>query len=246
MFERVDDYATDRKVLAKQAADEAQQAKLRGDEGAEGSEEGLQNLSDALTDAQGLENGADISLYDGSQLQDNTLAIDSTAVNKTEVEGAYHENGDGIYVNIDNTDMTNSTDTVSTLVHEQARHEMAQNGQAGGLSRDDQTTLATNRGDRAGEVWEAYSGLAGQSTQGSSSQQDWNNANRNSANVQRGTQQIAAINNNDLKARQLNRNEASMLDKARDKINRSDSNDADKPGEVITVVKPYRTNHVNT
>ncbi|MFC3679397.1 hypothetical protein, partial [Bacterioplanoides pacificum] len=138
------------------------------------------------------------------------------------------ENGDGIYVNIDNTDMTNSTDTVSTLVHEQARHEMAQNGQAGGLSRDDQTTLATNRGDRAGEVWEAYSGLAGQSTQGSSNQQDWNNANRNSGNVQRGTQQIAAINNNDLKARQLNRNEASMLDKARDKINDSDSNDADK------------------
>lgn len=113
-------------------------------------------------------------------------------------------------------------------MHEQARHEMAQNGQTGGLSRDDQTTLATNRGDRAGEVWEAYSGLAGQSTQGSSNQQDWNNANRNSGNVQRGTQQIAAINNNDLKARQLNRNEASMLDKARDKINRSDSNDADK------------------
>ncbi|MCB2424837.1 hemagglutinin repeat-containing protein [Thalassolituus alkanivorans] len=232
-FSNVNNYATERKVLAAAAADEKQQNKLRGDEGAEGSEEGLQKLSDALTDAQGLENGADISLYDGSQLQDNTLAIDSTAVNKTEVEGAYHENGDGIYVNIDNTDMTNSTDTVSTLVHEQTRHRLAQEGQTGSLSRDDQTTLATNHGDRAGEVWDAYSGLAGISTQGNGTQQQWNAANQNSSNVQQGTQNIAAINNNELKARQLNRNEASLLDQARANINNKANLSAEQKAQEI-------------
>jgi hypothetical protein len=244
-FSNVNNYATERKVLAAAAADEKQQKKLRGDEGAEGSEEGLQKLSDALTDAQGLENGADISLYDGSQLQDSTLAIDSTAVNKTEVEGAYHENGDGIYVNIDNTDMTNSTDTVSTLVHEQTRHRLAQEGQTGSLSRDDQTTLATNHGDRAGEVWDAYSGLAGISTQGNGTQQQWNATNQNSSNVQQGTQNIAAINNNELKARQLNRNEASLLDQARANINNKASLSAEQKVQEIADLNALACAEVN-
>jgi hypothetical protein len=218
VFGEVNKYATEREVLAQQAADKAQQEKLRGEDGAVGSEEGLQNLSDALTEAQGLEEGVDVALFDGSQIQDDTLAIDSSSVNKTEVEGAYHENGGDVYVNIDNTDMTNSVDTVSTLVHEQARHEMAQSGETGSLSRDDQTTLATNHGDRAGEVWEAYSGLNGASTQGTGNQQDWNAANKNSANVKQGTQSIAKVNNNELKARQLERNEASLLDQAKTNI----------------------------
>tara|TARA_B100001109_G_scaffold4202_1_gene3288 strand:+ start:45613 stop:56226 length:10614 start_codon:yes stop_codon:yes gene_type:complete len=244
-YGNVQDYATEREVLAQQAADEQQQKKLKGEEGAEGSEEGLQKLSDALTDAQGLENGADISLYDGSQLQDSTLAIDSTAVNKTEVEGAYHENGDGIYVNIDNTDMTNSTDTVSTLVHEQTRHRLAQEGQTGSLSRDDQTTLATNHGDRAGEVWDAYSGLAGISTQGNGTQQQWNATNQNSSNVQQGTQNIAAINNNELKARQLNRNEASLLDQARANINNKASLSAEQKVQEIADLNALACAEVN-
>ena len=231
VFSQVNKYATDREVLAQQAADKAQQEKLRGEEGAEGSEDGLQNLSDALTEVQGLEEGVDVALFDGSQLQDDTLAIDSTSVNKTEVEGAYHENGGDVYVNIDNTDMTNSVDTVSTLVHEQARHEMAQNGETGSFSRDDQTTLATNRGDRAGDVWEAYSGLNGASTQGSGNQQTWNAANQNSANVQQGTQSIAKVNNNELKARQLERNEASLLDQAKNNIANNESLTAEQKAQ---------------
>ena len=229
-FGNVQSYATERKVLAENAANSDQQEKLRGDQQAEGSEQGLQNLSDALTQAQGLEQGAQVALYDGSQLQDNTLALDHTSVNKTQVEGAYHQEGNGIYVNIDQTDMTNSASTVSTLVHEQTRHRLAQEGQTGSLSRDDQTTLAT---DRAEEVWNAYSGLAGISTQGSSTQTQWNNANRNSSNVQRGTNSIAAINNNDLKARQLNRNEASLMDKAKANINNNTSLSAEQKTQAI-------------
>lgn len=71
-----------------------------------------------------------------------------------------------------------------------------------------------HHGDRAGDVWNAYSDLAGISTQGSSTQTQWNNANNQSATVQQGTNTLAKINNNDLKARQLNRNEASLLDQA--------------------------------
>lgn len=218
VFGEVNKYATEREVLAQQAADKAQQEKLRGEEGAEGSEDGLQNLSDALTKAQGLEEGVDVAFFDGSQVEDGTVVIDKSQVNKTEVEGAYHENGGDVYVNIDKTDMTNSVDTVSTLVHEQARHEMAQSGETGSLSRDDQTTLATNHGDRAGKVWEAYSDLNGASTQGTGNAQTWNAANKNSANVKQGTQSIARVKNNELKARQLERNEASLLDRAKSNI----------------------------
>ena len=64
--------------------------------------------------------------------------------------------------------------------------------------------------------------------QGSSPQTQWNNANRNSSNVQRGTNSIAAINNNDLKTRQLNRNEASLMDKAKANINNSTTLNAEQ------------------
>src|SRR5690554_2644091 len=244
-FGNVQGYATERQVLAENAANSDQQEKLRGDQQVEGSEQGLQSLSEALTQAQGLEQGAQVALYDGSQLQDNTLALDHTSVNKTQVEGAYHQDGKGIYVNIDQTDMTNSTSTFSTLVHEQTRHRLAQEGQTGSLSRDDQTTLATNHGDRAGEVWNAYSGLAGISTQGSSTQTQWNNANNQSATVQQGTNSIAAISNNDLKARQLNRNEASLLDQAKTNINSKAYLSAEQKNQAIADLNALACAEVN-
>ncbi|WP_157729827.1 hemagglutinin repeat-containing protein [Bacterioplanes sanyensis] len=228
---KVDEYATNRKVIAEKAADEAEQNKLRGDEGAEGSQEGLQELSNALTDAHGLEQGAEVALYDGSQVNDDTVAIDKTAVNKSEVAGAYHERDQGIYVNVDKTDMTDSTATVTTLVHEQTRHQMAENGDTGRLSRDDQTTLAHAAGERAGDAWEAYSDLAGVSTKGGSTAAQWRETQRHSAAVQQGTQNMAAINNNELKARQLNANEASMMDQARAAIDNSGLSDAEKAAQ---------------
>ncbi|BFM48208.1 hemagglutinin repeat-containing protein [Marinomonas sp. THO17] len=218
VFDNVKNYAIERTALVERAMDKKAQEKLKGEEGAEGSQEGMQELSDALTKAQGLEEKANVALYDGSLVQDDTLVIDKTEVNKSEVEGAYHEGGNTIYANIDKTDMTDSSKVVATLVHEQTRHRLSQEGSTGSLSRDDQTTLATNHGDRAEEVWNAYSKLAGISTTSSTSQSSWNAANRNTSVVQAGTKQIVGVNNSELKARQFTRTEASLLDQARAKI----------------------------
>ncbi|MBJ7540060.1 hemagglutinin repeat-containing protein, partial [Marinomonas transparens] len=221
VFGNVQDYAKERIVLTQKAMDEAAQEKLKGEKGAEGSQEGMQALSDALSEEQGLASNANVEIYDGTQVDDNTLAIDKTAVNKTEVEGAYHEASGSILVNMDKTDMTDSSKVAATVVHEQTRHRLAQEGETGTLSRDDQTTIATNHGDRAGEVWSAYSGLAGISTKSTTSQTTWNATNKTSSVVQAGTAHIASIENTELKARQFNRNEASILDKARAAIKAS-------------------------
>jgi filamentous hemagglutinin len=218
VFGNVQHYAKERIVLTQKAMDEAAQKKLRGEEGAAGSQEGMQDLSDALSKEQGLAENAKVELYDGSLVQDDTLVIDKTEVNKSEVEGAYHENSNAIYANIDKTDMTDSSKVVATLVHEQTRHRLDQEGSTGSLSRDDQTTLATNHGDRAEKVWNAYSNLAGISTTSSTSQTAWNAANRNTSVVQTGTTQIAGVDNSELKARQFTRTEASLLDQVRAKI----------------------------
>ena len=63
----------------------------------------------------------------------------------------------------------------------------------------------------------------GEVTQSTTSQVDWNNNNRHSSTVQNGTNAIASIDNNELKARQFNLAEASMLDQARVKINSDNS-----------------------
>ncbi|NRB42131.1 MAG: hypothetical protein HRU20_27290, partial [Pseudomonadales bacterium] len=216
-FSGVRNYAATRETLAANAVNAQQQKALRGEGGAQGSEDASQALSNALSKSQGIDE-ADIALYDGSQIQDNSVALDKSAVNKTEVEGAYHGDGKGIYVNIDKTDMTNSTDVVKTLVHEQERHRQSQAGELGSLSRDSQTVLAANQADQAAQVWTMFSALGGQSTTSTVSQADWNKANYQAENVTAGTTQIKAVDNNDLKARQLNLREASILDNARDKI----------------------------
>ena len=238
VYKNVQSYAKQRIELTKKAMDEDAQKKLKGEAGAEGSEDAIQDISDALTKAEGLEEGANIALFDGSQIDDDTVAIDKTAVNKKDVEGAYHENSDTILVNIDNTDMTNSTAVVTTLVHEQTRHTMAQDGSTGSLSRDDQTTIATNHGDQAGQVWNVYSSLAGISTQSTTSNQStWNAANASSASVVAGTSYMASIDKSELKARQLEKNEASLLDQAKASINSS--------SVLTTEAKKERTDKLN-
>ena len=87
--------------------------------------------------------------------------------------------------------MTNSADTVRVLAHEQARHQMAQEGSA--LGADDRTYLAGNRGDLAGNAWTAYAGLEGFSTQGSYTSTDWNNQYRFTPTVIAGTNRLAPV-----------------------------------------------------
>lgn len=84
----------------------------------------MQDLSDALSKEQGLAENAKVEVYDGSQIEDDSVSIDKTAVNKTEVEGAYHQNSNTILANIDKTDMTDSSKVAATVVHEQTRHRI--------------------------------------------------------------------------------------------------------------------------
>lgn len=190
-FGQVVDYARDRVTLAQQAANEEQQKKLRGDEGAEGSKEGLQQLGDDLADAHELDESADINLYDGEQLSDDTPVNGRDDFNKTEAMAGYHSGESDIYINIDNTDMTDSTQTVQSLVHEQARHQMSMEGS--GLTDSDQTVLAFNRGERASTAWSLYSSLEGFSTQGSYSATQWNNLNRFAPVVIDGTNRLKPV-----------------------------------------------------
>jgi hypothetical protein len=85
--------------------------------------------------------------------------------------------------------MTDSSDVVKSLVHEQERHSQAQNNSS--LSDTDQTTLATNRGNQAQDTFNAYSDLAGIDTKSTTAtQKDWNTTNRSSQNVVDATEQM--------------------------------------------------------
>lgn len=191
-IKNVDKYANDRKVLVQKAMDADAQAALKGEEGAQGSEDELQSLSDALSKEEGLAENTDINLYDGSQTPDDTPVESANDFNKQEALAGYHENGeDGgndIYLNIDKTDMTDSSDVIKSALHEQERHSQAQNNSS--LSDTDQTTLATNRGEQAQDTFDAYSDLAGIDTKSKTTQTNWNDANRSSDNVVKATEQM--------------------------------------------------------
>ncbi|KGD65390.1 hemagglutinin/hemolysin-related protein [Alcanivorax nanhaiticus] len=190
-FDSVSKYARDAAVMEQQAANEKQQKKLRGDEGAEGSKEGLQQLENALASAHGLDEAAEVNLYDGGQLADDTPTDGPSDFNKTEAMGGYHDDQSDIYVNVDSTDMTDSSQTVQVLVHEHARHQMSEEGND--LPEDHTTLLAFNRGERASKAWELYSSFYGFSTQGDTTVEQWNSDNRFSPVVLGGTQQLASI-----------------------------------------------------
>jgi hypothetical protein len=88
--------------------------------------------------------------------------------------------------------MTDSSDVVKSLVHEQERHSQAQNNSS--LSDTDQTTLATNRGNQAQDTFNAYSDLAAIDTKSTTAtQKDWNTTNRSSQNVVKATEQMKEV-----------------------------------------------------
>jgi hypothetical protein len=93
--------------------------------------------------------------------------------------------------------MTDSSSVIKSTLHEQERHRLAQTGST--LNATDQTTLSTNRGDQSQKVWNAYSGLAGISTQSTTTQSAWNMVNAGRTNVAAGTAQIQTVNSEEVK-----------------------------------------------
>jgi hypothetical protein len=87
--------------------------------GAEGSENELQQLSDALSKEERLAENTDVNLYDGSQTPDDTPVESANDFNKEIAKAGYHANGEqggnDVYLNIDKTDMTDSSDVVKSL-----------------------------------------------------------------------------------------------------------------------------------
>ena len=194
---QVHKYATDRQLLAQKSSEQETQDKLKGEEGAEGSQQALEKLSDELSQKDGLTETAEVNLYDGSQLGDTTLVGDENDFNKTQAKAGYHEANQHIYINIDQTDMTDSSQTVRALVHEQERHTNAQNGSD--YSEQSQTDLAKARGERAESVWNDYSDLHGIETKSTTSQKNWNQKNRKSQEVETGTKKLAQVESEEVK-----------------------------------------------
>ena len=194
---QVHKYATDRQLLAQKSSEQETQDKLKGEEGAEGSQQALEELSDELSHKDGLEETAEVNLYDGSELGDTTLVGDENDFNKTQAKAGYHEANQHIYINIDQTDMTDSSQTVRALVHEQERHTNAQNGSD--YSEQSQTDLAKARGERAESVWNDYSDFHGIETKSTTTQKNWNQKNRKSQEVQTGTKKLAQVESEEVK-----------------------------------------------
>ncbi|AWY00620.1 hypothetical protein A8139_11960 [Marinomonas primoryensis] len=197
-YGQVQKYATDRELLVQKAMDEEAQKALRGENGAEGSENAIQALSDGLSDKDGVAERTDTVLYDGSQVADDRVVNSTNDFNKEQALAGYHaEGGNTVYLNIDKTNMTDSSSVIKSTLHEQERHRLAQAGSK--LNATDQTTLSTNRGDQSQKVWNAYSGLAGISTQSTTTQSAWNMVNADRTNVAAGTAQIQTVNSEEVK-----------------------------------------------
>ena len=233
VFGRIRQHAKNREgVVEIHNDDEIQEALNDGTTDAEGNEIAMQGLADKLAKNSEVE-GADVNLYDGAQTNDDSIMLDKSSVNKGEVEGAYDKANKDIYVNVDKTDMTDGAEKVGTVAHEAARNRM---GQEEGRTRGAETRLATNEGDLAKDLWNDLNGAKGIKTgkAAGNNQQEWLANNRNSSTVKEGTDKIGKVDSKDLRARQANRNEASMLDKARSKINNDTTKTGAEKAEQLT------------
>ena len=199
-FRQVKDYATEREALALLSKDEELHKKLTGEQKASGNQEGLQQTSDALSKAHGLDETAIVSLYDGAQTPDDTPVTGPNDFNKETANAGYYENNRDLFINVNGQeiDMTDSTSQIGAVVHENARHQYAQEGR--GYDGDTETYLASQRRKLATSVWAYNTDLNGYSTTSSSlDRQGWLNTNRNSTTVIAGNNKIGPLDSRDIK-----------------------------------------------
>ena len=194
---QVNKYATDRKVLVELAANKDSQKKLKGEEGAKGSQEEIQSLSNKLSKKDGLDENTNVSLYDGKETPDNTEVNSQNDFNKELSNAGYEDKSNSIIINVDKTDMTNSSDVIKSTLHEQDRHTQAKNNKNYSLNTG--TNLSKARGERGSSVWNDYSELNGVSTRSNITQKKWNNTNKNSDTILTGNEKVNNINSSDVK-----------------------------------------------
>ena len=194
---QVNKYATDRKVLVELAANKDSQKKLKGEEGAKGSQEEIQSLSNKLSKKDGLDENTNVSLYDGKETPDNNEVNSQNDFNKELSNAGYEDKSNSIIINVDKTDMTNSSEVIKSTLHEQDRHTQAKNNKSYSLNTE--TNLSKARGERGSSVWNDYSDLNGVSTRSNITQKKWNNTNKNSATILSGNEKVNKINSSDVK-----------------------------------------------
>jgi len=199
-FRQVKDYATERETLALHSQNEALHKKLTGEKGASGNRKGLQETSDVLTKAHGLNETATVWLYDGVQTPDDTPVNSPNDFNMETANAGYYEKDRDIFINVNgkDIDMTNSATQIGAVVHENARHQYAQEGR--NYDIDTETYLASQRRKLAESVWSYNTNLNGYGTTNSSLNRDgWLNTNRASTTVTAGSGKIRPLDSRDIK-----------------------------------------------
>jgi hypothetical protein len=195
--DRVQTYAEKREVDKQNAANATLHDKLQGKEGADGNQEGMQSAVNGYNEAQGVENSAEVNLYDGSRTPDDTPVMSNNDFNKEESNSGYHAEENNIYMNTDKINMTDSGEQIEAASHEQARNRMASEGST--LSEQTQTNLATSEGQQSRQAFELYSGINGYETSSTPEAASmWKVMNQGSDTIARGTEKISKVDSGEI------------------------------------------------
>jgi hypothetical protein len=146
-------------------------------------------LEGALNEASGIIQTSDgvaegdiskVNLYQGSET-DNAMGG---------YAAAYDQNGKEIYFNTQGTDISKGGDIITSLFWEAQRKDNTTNGLD--LNYDQQTTLASSRGEQAGNLWNRFSETANTSSN-VGGVINWNNANAGSSTLVNGSNKANSL-----------------------------------------------------
>ena len=146
-------------------------------------------LDGALNEASGIIQTSDgvaegdiskVNLYQGSET-DNAMGG---------YAAAYDQNGKEIYFNTQGTDISKGGDIITSLFWEAQRKDNTTNGL--NLNSDQQLTLASSRGEQAGNLWNRFSETAN-TTSNVGGVINWNNANAGSSTLINGTEKANSL-----------------------------------------------------
>ena len=147
-------------------------------------------LDGALNEASGIIQTSDgvaegdiskVNLYQGSEI-DNAMGG---------YAAAYDQEGKEIYFNTQGTDISKGGDIITSLFWEAQRKDNTTNGLD--LNSDQQLTLASSRGEQAGNLWNRFSETANTGSSNVGGIVNWNNANASSSTLINGTEKANSL-----------------------------------------------------
>ncbi|PKL15883.1 MAG: hypothetical protein CVV49_19110, partial [Spirochaetae bacterium HGW-Spirochaetae-5] len=147
-------------------------------------------LDGALNEASGIIQTSDdvakgdiskVNLYQGSET-DNAMGG---------YAAAYDQDGKEIYFNTQGTDISKGGDIITSLFWEAQRKDNTTNGLD--LNAGQQLTLASSRGEQAGNLWNRFSETANTGSTNVGGIVNWNNANASSSTLIKGTEKANSL-----------------------------------------------------